>query len=142
LANRELGKVEGIDASGNVGVKADSGRTATFSGEHKHLDHGYAVTSHSAQGTTADRVIVHAESSQSSALVNQRFAYVGGSRARDDLQVYTDDARRLASALDRPFDKIVFSYSISMTGPSVDFNSLTRSTTSRAHLNSERACRD
>src|SRR5262249_37653129 len=78
------------------------GRSATFSGEYKHLDHGYAVTSHSAQGTTADRVIVHAESSQSAALVNERFAYVAGSRARDDLQVYTDDARRLGAALDRP----------------------------------------
>lgn len=105
LANRELGKIERIDGSGNVSIKTDSGRTATFSGEYKHLDHGYAVTSHSAQGTTADRVIVHAESSQSASLVNERFAYVAGSRARDDLQVYTDDARRLESALDRPSDK-------------------------------------
>jgi hypothetical protein len=105
VSNRELGTIERIDASGNVSVKMESGRTATFSGEYKHLDHGYAVTSHSAQGTTADRVIVHAESSQSAALVNERFAYVAGSRARDDLQVYTDDARRLGSALDRPSDK-------------------------------------
>src|SRR6185295_7463852 len=96
---------ERIDASGNVSVKMDSGRIATLSGEYKHLDHGYAVTSHSAQGTTADRVIVHAETSQSAALVNERFAYVAGSRARDDLQVYTDDARRLGSALERCIDK-------------------------------------
>jgi ATP-dependent exoDNAse (exonuclease V) alpha subunit len=105
LANRELGEIQRIDASGNVSVKTDSGRTATFSDEYKHLDHGYAVTSHSAQGTTADRVIVHAESSQSPALVNERFAYMAVSRARDDLQVYTDDAHRLGTALDRPFDK-------------------------------------
>lgn len=105
LPNRELGKIERIDASGNISIKTDSGRAATFSGEHKHLDHGYAVTSHSAQGATADRVIVHAESGQSSALVNQRFAYVAGSRMRDGLEVYTDDSRRLESALDRSFDK-------------------------------------
>jgi conjugative relaxase-like TrwC/TraI family protein len=107
LANRELGKIERIDTSGNINIRTDSGRTASLSGEHKHLDHGYAMTSHSAQGTTADRVIVHAESSQSSALVNQRFAYVAGSRMRDGLEVYTDDSRRLESALDRRFDKSV-----------------------------------
>ena len=80
-------------------------RIATFSGEHKHLDHGYAVTSHSAQGATADRVLIHAESTQSSALVNQRFAYVAGSRMREGLQVYTDDAQRLEGSFSRGFDK-------------------------------------
>jgi ATP-dependent exoDNAse (exonuclease V) alpha subunit len=105
LPNRELGTIERIDSSGDISIRRDSGRTATLKGDAKHLDHGYAVTSHAAQGSTADRVIVHAESSQSSELVNQRFAYVAGSRARDDLQIYTDDARRLGSALERPSDK-------------------------------------
>jgi hypothetical protein len=107
LANRELGKIERIDSSGNINIRTDSGRTASLSGEHKHLDHGYAVTSHSAQGATADRVMVHAESGQSSALVNQRFAYVAGSRMSEGLEVYTDDSRRLESSLDRRFDKTV-----------------------------------
>src|SRR5205823_4508893 len=97
--------IERIDQSGNIHIRTDSGKTATIRGEHKHLDHGYAVTSHSAQGTTANRVIVHAESGQSSALVNQRFAYVSGSRMRDGLDVYTDDSRRLESALSRRFEK-------------------------------------
>jgi ATP-dependent exoDNAse (exonuclease V) alpha subunit len=105
LANREMGKIERIDSSGNIDIRADSGRTATIRGEHKHLDHGYAVTSHSAQGTSADRVIVHAESGQSSALVNERFAYVAGSRMRDGLDIYTDDASRLESSMSRQFDK-------------------------------------
>jgi ATP-dependent exoDNAse (exonuclease V) alpha subunit len=105
LANRELGKIERIGASGEMTIRTDSGRTATLAGDQKHVDHGYAVTSHSAQGATADRVIVHAESSQSAALVNQRFAYVAGSRMREGLDVYTDNAGRLESALDRRFDK-------------------------------------
>jgi ATP-dependent exoDNAse (exonuclease V) alpha subunit len=105
LANRELGQIERIDPSGNIGIRTDSGKTATIRGEQKHLDHGYAITSHSAQGTTANRVIVHAESGQSSALVNQRFAYVSGSRMRDGLDVYTDDSSRLESALSRRFEK-------------------------------------
>jgi hypothetical protein len=63
------------------------------------------VTSHSAQGATADRVIVHAESGQSAALVNERFAYVAGSRMREGLDVYTDNSQGLTSSLARQFDK-------------------------------------
>ncbi len=29
--------------------------------EHPHLDHGYAVTSHSSQGQTAERVLIHVD---------------------------------------------------------------------------------
>jgi len=87
-------------------LRMDSGRTATVSaGKPAHIDHGYAVTSHSAQGATADKVMVHAESGQSAALVNERFAYVAGSRMRDGLDVYTDNSQRLTSSLERQFDK-------------------------------------
>jgi ATP-dependent exoDNAse (exonuclease V) alpha subunit len=68
-------------------------------------NHGYAVTSHSAQGATADKVIVHAESGQSAALVNERFAYVAGSRMREGLDVYTDNSQQLTTSLERQFDK-------------------------------------
>ena len=106
LANRELGTVERIDAYGDMKLRMDSGRTATVrADEPAHLDHGYAVTSHSAQGATADRVIVHAESGQSAALVNDRFAYVAGSRMREGLDVYTDNSHALSTSLERPFDK-------------------------------------
>jgi hypothetical protein len=57
-ANRELGTREGW-TSGREGspVRLDSGRTAGFSPRGAlHLDYGYAVTSHSSQGQTADRV--------------------------------------------------------------------------------------
>ena len=29
--------------------------------KNPHLDHGYAVTSHSSQGQTADRVLIHVD---------------------------------------------------------------------------------
>lgn len=53
----------------------------------------------------AIKVIVHAESTQSAALVNERFAYVAGSRMRKGLDVYTDDSQQLTSSLERQFDK-------------------------------------
>jgi hypothetical protein len=40
--------------------RMDSGREVRFNiSKHPHLDHGYAVTSHSSQGQTADRVLIH-----------------------------------------------------------------------------------
>ncbi len=66
------------------------------------FDLGYAVTSHSSQGQTADRVLVHVTTEHSSAqLVNRRLAYVAVSRGRFDAQIYTDDKARLGDALQR-----------------------------------------
>jgi ATP-dependent exoDNAse (exonuclease V) alpha subunit len=106
LTNREFGTVERVDSSGDMKLRMDSGRSAVIpAGEPAHVDHGYAVTSHSAQGATAGKVIVHAESGQSAALVNERFAYVAGSRMREGLDIYTDNTQGLTSSLERQFDK-------------------------------------
>jgi ATP-dependent exoDNAse (exonuclease V) alpha subunit len=65
IANRELGGIEKIDDSGNLQLRLDSGRTVAFNiKENPHLDYGYAVTSHSSQGQTADRVLVHVDTEQ------------------------------------------------------------------------------
>jgi conjugative relaxase-like TrwC/TraI family protein len=103
VANRELGTIETLDGSGHVRVRLDSGRTVSFSvRDHPHLDHGYAVTSHSSQGQTVDRVLVHVDSERASAeLVNRRFGYVAVSRGRHDAQIYTNDRTRLPDALSR-----------------------------------------
>ena len=62
IANRQLGTVQQIDAEGNLKVRLDSGQEVQFNiREHPHVDHGYAVTSHSSQGATADRVLVHVD---------------------------------------------------------------------------------
>ena len=66
-----------------------------------HLDHGYAVTSHSSQGQTADRVLVHVDTEQSARLVNSRLAYVSVSRGRYDAAIYTNDKGELARDLSR-----------------------------------------
>lgn len=103
VANRELGTVQRLDRAGRMEVRFDSGRTASFDpDERRHLDYGYAVTSHSSQGQTADRVLVHVETDRAGEqLVNRRLAYVAVSRGRYDAQVYTDDKTKLASRLER-----------------------------------------
>jgi conjugative relaxase-like TrwC/TraI family protein len=104
LANRELGTVEtSPGAERTLQVRLDSGRTAAFERDTPlHLDYGYAVTSHSSQGQTADRVLVHVDTDRAGeALVNRRFAYVALSRSRYDAHVYTNDRTGLAEALGR-----------------------------------------
>jgi len=60
------------------------------------------VTSHSSQGQTADRVLVHIDTEQAGEkLINQRLAYVAVSRARYDAQIYTNDKVQLAEGLGR-----------------------------------------
>jgi len=62
--------------------------------------HGYAVTSHAAQGKTVDEVLVVA-SSRSLPAVSQEQFYVSISRGRDTCRVFTDDADRLRSHVTR-----------------------------------------
>jgi hypothetical protein len=51
IANRELGTIQGFTDDGHMTLKMDSGRSLSLDPrEHPHLDHGYAVTSHSSQG--------------------------------------------------------------------------------------------
>ena len=70
--------------------------------DYPHLDHGYAVTSYSSQGQTADRVLVHIDTAHvAEQLVNRRLAYVALSRGRFDAQIFTDDKGRLMEALSR-----------------------------------------
>ena len=67
--------------------------------EHPHLDDGYAVTSHSSQGLTADRVLVNVDTSVNPQLLNSRFAYVAISRASLDAEIYTNDLADLGHRL-------------------------------------------
>lgn len=83
-----------------VAIGLENGRTLSYRiADHPHLDYGYAVTSHSAQGQTADRVLVHVDTERAGA--HQRFTYVSVSRGRYEAKVYTDDATRIVPQLSR-----------------------------------------
>jgi hypothetical protein len=103
VANRELGRIEQIDAEGHLRLRLDSGRVISFDvAAYPHLDYGYAVTSHSSQGQTADRVLVHVDTERGGEhLINRRLAYVALSRGRYDAQLYTNDRVQLAEGLGR-----------------------------------------
>jgi ATP-dependent exoDNAse (exonuclease V) alpha subunit len=103
VANRELGTVQSIEEDGRLRLKMDCGRAIELD-THKrpHLDHGYAMTSHSSQGQTADRVLIHVDTELGAKdLLNSRMAYVSVSRGRYDAQIYTNNAQTLGQELSR-----------------------------------------
>ncbi|WP_263408549.1 MobF family relaxase [Terriglobus tenax] len=102
VANRELATVERIE-DGRMSLRMDDGRNVQIDpAKHPHLDHGYAVTSHSSQGQTADRVLVHVDTELAAKdLLNNRMAYVAVSRGAEDAQLFTNDRSKLGQALGR-----------------------------------------
>ena len=100
-ANRELGTVQDIVQDGRLSLKMDGGRELQLDPRlHPHLDHGYAVTSHSSQGQTADRVLIHVDTELGAKdLLNNRMAYVAVSRGAYDAQFFTNDREKLGAAL-------------------------------------------
>jgi conjugative relaxase-like TrwC/TraI family protein len=100
VANRDMAAIETIHPDGRLFVRLDNNRLIEFNpSEYRHFDHGYAVTSHSSQGLTAERVLVHGDTSVHPDLLNSRFAYVSISRASLDAKIYTNDAADLGQRL-------------------------------------------
>jgi conjugative relaxase-like TrwC/TraI family protein len=100
VANRDLAVIETIHPDGRLSARLDNNRQIEFNAaEHRHFDHGYAVTSHSSQGLTAERVLVHADTSVHPDLLNSRFGYVSLSRASHEANVFTDDMTKLGPQL-------------------------------------------
>jgi hypothetical protein len=95
FVNGELVEVKAVQ--GDSVLLAD-GRV--IPAEYRTFTHGYAVTSHAAQGKTVDEVLVVA-SSRSLPAINQQQFYVSISRGRDACRVFTDDVEMLRSHVTR-----------------------------------------
>jgi conjugative relaxase-like TrwC/TraI family protein len=103
VANRELGTIKTIDGAGRLNLKLDNGRAVELDSKRRlHLDYGYAVTSYSSQGQTADRVLINIDTELGRKdLLNSRMAYVAVSRGAHDAQVFTNNASALGQVLSR-----------------------------------------
>jgi conjugative relaxase-like TrwC/TraI family protein len=105
IANGEFATIKAID-SRRAELRLDNGRELSAAlARLRHIDHGYASTSHSAQGATVDRVIVDIDTLLSPELVNRKQFYVSISRARNSLAIYTNDRRGLGHAANRSREK-------------------------------------
>jgi ATP-dependent exoDNAse (exonuclease V) alpha subunit len=106
IANRDLGTLQSFDDQGRIELLMDSGKKVSFDPrEMRHFDHGYAVTSHSSQGLTSERVLVNMDTEAHPELINGRLAYVSISRASHDAQIFTNDAANLGQSLSREVSK-------------------------------------
>lgn len=94
----------------------------------RHFDHGYAVTSHSSQGVTAERVLVNVDTRSHSELINTRFACVSVSRVSQDARIYTNDTAVLGTRLSHDASK----------SSAIDFRQGTAKTTQRKPSSPER----
>jgi conjugative relaxase-like TrwC/TraI family protein len=105
VANGDFATIKAIDARRAV-LSLDNGKELSVASDRlRHIDHGYASTSHSAQGATVDRVIVDIDTRLSAELVNRKQFYVSISRARTSITIYTDDRGQLPRALNRSREK-------------------------------------
>jgi conjugative relaxase-like TrwC/TraI family protein len=106
VANRDLAAIESIADDGRISARLDNNRQVEFNAQdHRHLDHGYAVTSHSSQGLTAERVLVNADTGVHPDLLNSRFGYVSISRASHEATIFTDDMAKLGPSLSADVSK-------------------------------------
>ncbi len=107
VANGEFATVVAIDDR-NAALRMDDGREIKAAVRRlRHIDYGYASTSHSSQGATVDRVIVNIDTARSAELVNRKQFYVSISRARHGVTVYTDDSSALRHAVGRTREKSI-----------------------------------
>lgn len=107
LANRDVGTITALQ-NGQVAVRMDGQeeRSVIFDlREFRQIDYGYAVTSHSSQGLTAERVLAHIDTDAGRGLISDRLAYVAISRASDDARIYTNDAQTLGDRLSTDISK-------------------------------------
>jgi ATP-dependent exoDNAse (exonuclease V) alpha subunit len=116
VANGEFATVIAVDDR-KLRLHVDNGREISAAiGRLKHIDYGYASTSHSSQGATVDRVIANIDTLRSAELVNRKQFYVSISRARHNVTLYTDDRARLGPAASRNLEKAVALERLQVTG--------------------------
>ena len=71
----------------------------------RKVDLAYCVTSHTSQGSTVHKAIMHVESKRSVALVNGRQWYVSKTRPEWDLRIYNDSVQGMQRAVSRTQEK-------------------------------------
>jgi ATP-dependent exoDNAse (exonuclease V) alpha subunit len=104
VASRDTAAVEQLETNGNIAVRLENGRRVAWNlRDYNHIDYAYAMTSHSSQGMTVDRVLVHVDTTDSRVrgLVDKALSYVATSRARYDARIFTDNGLQLNRALSR-----------------------------------------
>ncbi|UNC14054.1 conjugative relaxase [Acidiphilium multivorum] len=100
--NGQQGEITAIDPDTcSATVRLARGKVETLKLDDprsQHIAHSYVATAFAAQGRTAERTFIHAESAATH-LIDQKSFYVGLSRAKETTTLYTDDRAKLVAAI-------------------------------------------
>ncbi len=100
LKNGDMAEVAGFGRDGAIVLKDRRSIPPSF----RQFSHGYATTSHSAQGKTVDRgLLLMADAGIATGNLKQ--AYVSNSRFRESQMIYTTDCDTAREAMMRPADR-------------------------------------
>jgi len=102
LRNGDLVEVAGFREDGNIALK--DGRNLPY--WFRQFAHGYATTSHAAQGKTVDRGIL-LMGDEGIAAGNLKQAYVSNSRFRESQVIFTSSKSEAREAMMRPADRLL-----------------------------------
>jgi hypothetical protein len=109
IANGAAATVVRTEAGGAVEIRLDSRpRQAVVLDSRAAplpIDHGYAVTSHAAQGRTVHTVLAAIDTGHAAELVNRQQLNVTVSRATHGLHIFTNDRAALGAAVEREAPK-------------------------------------
>jgi conjugative relaxase-like TrwC/TraI family protein len=102
VSKRDFAVIESIAPDGVIAARLDTNRRVQFDiSVHRHLDHGYVVTSPSLQKLTARRVLMDADTGVHPGLFNSRFGYGSLSRSSHEVTIFTDNMTKLTPQLNR-----------------------------------------
>jgi conjugative relaxase-like TrwC/TraI family protein len=111
LRNGDLVEVVDVESKGRIRLADGREIPSGF----RDFTHGYATTSHAAQGKTVDRgLLIMADAGISSANLKQ--AYVSNSRFVESQMIYTTDRKAAREAMARPGERILAVEMVSSTG--------------------------
>ena len=100
IKNGELVEIGGFDPDGSIHLK--DGRS--LPGSFRQYTHGYATTSHAAQGKTVDRgILILGDAGIRAANLQQ--AYVSNSRFRETQAIYTTNGKTAKNAMAKDHDR-------------------------------------
>jgi len=101
--NGETATIKDIDPeTGKLNLDVDGKELSFDVNEYRYIDHGYAVTTHKAQGQTAKNVIAYMDSR----MQNFNSFYVSVTRATDSLRIFTDNIEDLKNFIDIQQEKL------------------------------------
>jgi ATP-dependent exoDNAse (exonuclease V) alpha subunit len=91
----QQGTVVGVNEKNEYMVAVDTKETKFNLFNYQHIDYGYALTEYKAQGATTDKIIMLLDSSSG----NYHASYVGATRAKEDIKIFTNDTEGLKQSI-------------------------------------------